>query len=539
MPRPAVMGRNGMVTSAHYLASMAGLRVLMEGGNAVDAAVAVAAALNVVEPYMSGAGGDGLMAITLPGAEAPVYLDYSGGAPAEATLAAMTPARMQGGASAPLVPGAVGGWLAALERYGTLPAARVFADAIRLAEEGAPVSHRNVEFFGIAADTIRDDPHAAPTFLPGGQLPRAGSVLRQPNLARTLRRIAEGGAAEFYDGALGREIVSAVRAAGGLLSEQDLRDFRVNWREPLQFDWRDVRVFAPPPPSAGFQYLMTLGMLADDDLQALGHNSAAYLHLLLEAIKLAMADRIAYTMDERVDHRALLARDYLRERRALVDPERAMLGPGERFDSPETKDPASVRPGRPASLRRNGEHTTHFAAVDRDGMAVSVTQSLGSPFGSGFMAGETGLLLNNFLNWVDLDPESPNVLVGRKSMENCMAPPHVFRDGRFYLTMGTPGSWGIPQTQTQALLNVLAFAMNPQEAIAAPRVRLMGGRRLVAERRIDAATLEDLARRGHEISLLPEYSWIVGGMHGILRDADSGVLIGGADPRRDGYAVGW
>jgi gamma-glutamyltranspeptidase/glutathione hydrolase len=168
-----------------------------------------------------------------------------------------------------------------------------------------------------------------------------------------------------------------------------------------------------------------------------------------------------------------------------------------------------------------------------------VTQSLGNPFGSGFMAGETGLMLNNFMNWVDLDPASPNVLKGGKQMENCMAPPQVYRDGRFLMTMGTPGSWGIPQTQSQAILNVLAFGMNVQQAIEAPRVRQMGGDKLSVEGRIPGAVAGALARRGHAVTLLPDYTWAVGGMHGIMRDPESGVLIGGADPRRDGYAVGW
>jgi gamma-glutamyltranspeptidase/glutathione hydrolase len=534
--RPPIMSRNGMVTSAHYLASMAGARVLMDGGNAVDAAVAVAATLNVVEPYMSGLGGDGLMAITLPGASAPIILDYSGGAPGEATFATMTKETMTAGPRSLLVPGSPGGWFAALERYGSLPAARVFADAIRLAEEGAPVSFKNQEFIAFAAEHIRDSPQAAETFLPDGAPPRPGSVLRQPRLARTLRRIAEGGAGVFYRGDLGREVVAAVRGAGGILSEADLAGFRVQWQQPLSVDFHSWQIFAPPPPSAGIQYLQTIKMLEDDDLATLGHNSAEYLHLLIETIKLAAADRIAYTMRDDVNHDQLLDTGYLQSRRRQIDQTRAALGPGERFDSPETLDPASVRPG-PA--RRNGEHTTHFAAADASGMAVNVTQSLGSPFGGGFMAGETGLMLNNFLNWVDLHPDSPNALAPGRQMENCMAPPQIYRDGRFVMTMGTPGSWGIPQTQSQAILNVLAFGMHIQDAISAPRVRLMAGRTVAVEARVGADVVNDLQARGHVVQLLPEYTWVVGGMHGIYRDPESGVLVGGADPRRDGYAVGW
>ena len=532
--RPAVMGRNGMVTSAHYLASMAGARVLMDGGNAVDAVVATAATLNVVEPYMSGMGGDGLLSISLPGASEPLVLDYSGAAPAAASATTLSAAETLAGPKAPLVPGALGGWLAALERYGSLPAKRVFADAIRLAEEGAPVSFRNTEFITLAAQTIRPGANAAGTFLPNGAPPRPGSVLRQPNLARTLRRVAEGGAELFYRGELGREIVGAVRAAGGLLTEADLAAFQVEWQQPLSISFHGYRVFVPPPPCAGFQMLQTLKMLETDDLPALGHNSAAYLHLLLETIKLAEADRIAYASRADVEHRQLLDTAYARERRALVDAQRAAFGTGERFNSPQTHDPAAVQPGRPTH-----EHTTHFAAIDRDGLAVNVTQSLGSPFGSGFMAGETGVLLNNFLHWTDLDLQSPNALAGGKKMENCMAPPQVYHDGRFLMTMGTPGSWGIPQTQAQAILNVLVWGMNVQEAIEAPRARHTAGRGISIEGRVLSSITDELAALGHEVTRLPDYSWLVGGMHGIYRDPETAVLMGGADPRRDGYAVGW
>jgi gamma-glutamyltranspeptidase/glutathione hydrolase len=528
------MGRHGMVASAHYLASMAGARVLMEGGNAVDGAVAVAAALNVVEPYMSGLGGDGIMAISPPGASAPVVLDYSGPVPLAATLADYTRDEMTAGPKAALVPGSAGGWFAALERYGSLPAERVFADAIRLAEEGAPVSFRNVEFFGLAAKTIQPWDNAVATFMPGGAIPRAGSVLRQPNLARAMRRLAAGGSDEFYGGALGQEVVGAVQAAGGVLSMDDLAAFRVAWQSPLSVTFRGDQIFIPPPPCAGFQCLQTIAMLDDDDLASLGHNSAEYLHLLFEAIKLASADRIAYTMTD-VDHEQLLQPAYLQERRRLIG-DRASHGPGERFDSPETRAAACVRPG-PA--RRASEHTTHFAVVDGDGMAVNVTQSLGNPFGSGFMAGETGILLNNFLYWTDQDPASPNAMAPGKQMENCMSPAQVYRDGRFMLTMGTPGSWGIPQTQAQAIMNVLAFGMNVQEAIEAPRIRLTAGLDVSVEGRIPAEVVRDLEQRGHRVTRLPDFTWLVGGMHGIHRDPESGVLSGGADPRRDGYAVGW
>ncbi len=438
------------------------------------------------------------------------------------------------------MPGALAGWLHAQEKYGRLTPAESFADAIRLAEEGAPVSYRNHEFITMAADHIRGNAAAAGTFLVDDAAPRPGGLLKQPNLARSMRRVVEGGRDAFYRGDLGREFVAAVQAAGGILTTDDLANFTVREKQPLSIDVFGCTVFSPPPPCSGFQYLQTLGMLADEDLVGMGHNSADYLHLLLEAIKLATADRIHATMVDEIDHTTLLERDYLRERRSQINPTNAALGLGERFDEPATHDSAAVQPGARATItRRNGEHTTHFAVVDADGMAVNVTQSLGNPFGAGVMAGETGLMLNNFLNWIDLDPASPNALQPGRQMENCMSPPQVYRDGRFLMTMGTPGSWGILQTQAQALLNVLAFGMHVQDAIEAPRVRLTSGRTVMIEGRVPAEVRADLAQRGHDVETLPDFTWAVGGMHGIMRDPETHVLIGGADPRRDGAAVGW
>ncbi|HET7036611.1 MAG TPA: gamma-glutamyltransferase, partial [Thermomicrobiaceae bacterium] len=413
--RPALMGRHGVVASAHPLASAAGLRMLEEGGNAVDAAVAVAAALNVAEPYMSGLGGDGYMLITLPGASRPLVLDYNGSVPREADPAAYTKAEQQTGPKAPLVPGAPAGWLTALERYGSMSPAEVFAPAIDYAEHGAPVTYKNTEFIAGAAERIRAFPLTAATFLPGGHPPRPGSLLRQPKLARTYRVLAEEGAHAFYHGEIGDEIVRAVRAAGGVLSTKDLAEFAVAWQEPLAIDFRGYRVFAPPPPAAAIEYLELLRIVEPEDLRALGHNSAAYLHLLIEADKLAGADRIKYTMSG-VDPQTLLSDSYVDQQRRRLSRDVATLGQSDHYAAELA---GAVRAGNPAAASR--DHTTHFGAADASGMAVNVTQSIGSPFGSAFMAGETGIMLNNFVNWTDLDRASPNAMQPGKKMENCMS----------------------------------------------------------------------------------------------------------------------
>jgi gamma-glutamyltranspeptidase / glutathione hydrolase len=369
-------------------------------------------------------------------------------------------------------------------------------------------------------------PLAAKTFLPGGSPPRPHSVIHQPRLAKTYQTLADDGPDAFYRGPIGQEICRATQEAGGFLTMDDLAALTVNWLDPIQGQFRDFQIFGAPPPTCTIEYLELLRILECDDLERLGHNSADYLHLLIEGIKLASADRIEYTMRGDVDVSALLSDEYIASQRDRIDRTMAAQGRGERYGCVDAK---AIAPGSPGG--RNGEHTTHFAVVDADGMAVNVTQSIGSPFGSGFMAGETGIMLNNFLNWTDLDPESPNALEPRKPMENCMSPGQIFRDGTFYSTLGTPGSWGILQTTPQMMLNLLLHGMNIQESIEAPRVRFMGGKQVIVEERIPADVLAELERRGHELSRAGLLTYQVGGGHGTYRDAETGVLSAGADPR--------
>ncbi len=528
------MGRNGVVASAHPAASLAGLKVLMNGGNAVDAAVAIASTLNVAEPYMSGLGGDGVMMITTPGADAPIALDYLGMAPKNVKPGEMTPDDTINGPKAPLVPGAAKGWFTALERFGTKSAGDLFADAIDLAENGSPVTHKNSEFIGNNAFRVEPWDFARQTLLPNGTAPKHHSLLHQPRLAKTYRALSEDGPDAIYKGSIGEEMCRSIQQAGGFLSMEDLAALQVNWLDPISTTFHDYKIFGAPPPTCTFEYLELLRMMENEDLPSLGHNSADYLHLLIEGVKLASADRIQYAMRSDFDHSGLLTKDYAKQQFGRIDRQVAAQGMGERYG--ETA-PDALSPGQPG--RKNGEHTTHFAVVDADGMAVNVTQSIGSPLGSGFMAGETGILMNNFLDWTDLDPDSPNAMEPGKPMENCMSPGQIYMDGKFYGTLGTPGSWGILQTTPQMMLNLLVHGMNIQEAIEAPRVRFMGGKHVLAEERIDAGVLSELERRGHEIERAGLMTYSVGGGHGTYRDPETGVMSAGADPRRDGYAMGW
>ena len=530
--RPVAMGTRGAVASAHPLASMAGIRLLLAGGNAVDAAVAVGSTLNVVEPFMSGAGGIGLMVISRARTRERHVLDFIGRVPAAADPARATDDELAGGPKSCATPGNLGGWLAALERFGSMTPREVFTPAIELAENGVPLTWMNARFFEQARPTLARSAEARRLYLGNGG-PRPGKVVCYKELAATYRQIAEGGAEAFYRGPIAQAIARAVREAGGWLAEADLAGFAPEWREPLAVTYRGWEVCSVPPPFSAFQMLETLNILEGYDVAAWGHNSPDYLHHFIEAVKLGSADRLAYAYSPDVPVRGLVSKAYAASQRGRIDPGRAAVSEGERFNP--TPLPGQIAEGRPADFMN--EQTTHFACADADGTVVSVTQTLGVPFGSGFAVPGTGLVLNNILKWMDRDPASPNVLRPGRKAGTMMSPTQVFRDGAFALSIGTPGSYGILQTQPQMLLNMLAFGLNVQEAIEAPRVRVYRDRLVDAEARIPVETREALARRGHEVNAIDDWSWIVGGGQGIMRDPESGALMAGADPRRDGYAL--
>lgn len=530
--RPVVMGTRGAVTSAHPLASMAGIRMLLEGGNAVDAAVAVGSTLNIVEPFMSGAGGIGLMVISRATTGERHVLDFIGRAPAAADPARATEDELAGGPKSCATPGNLGGWLTALARFGSMPAARVLGPAIEAAERGVPLTWMNTQFFEQARATLGRSAEAQRLYL-GNGAPRPGKVMTYKELAATFRQVAEGGAEAFYRGPIARAIVRAVTEAGGWLSEADMAAFSAEWREPVTITYRGREVCSVPPPFSAFQMLETLNILEGHDVAAWGHNSADYLHHLIEAVKLASADRLAYAYSPDVPIRGLVSKAYAASQRARIDAARAAVSEGERHSRERLA--GQIGEGHPASFMH--EQTTHFACADAQGTVASVTQTLGVPFGSGFAVPGTGLVLNNILKWMDRDPESPNVLRPGKKAGTMMSPTQVFTDGAFSLSIGTPGSYGILQTTTQMLLNVLEFGMNIQEAIEAPRVRVYRDRLVDAEGRVSAETRQALAGRGHEVHVIEDWSWIVGGGQGIARDPESGALMAGADPRRDGYAL--
>ena len=370
----------------------------------------------------------------------------------------------------------------------------------------------------------------------GAVTPRVGAVLRQPELAQSLSKIAAEGADVFYQGEIAHRIADFVQSSGGLLSREDLANYAPQWQSPVGVDYRDIEVKTCPPNCEGFQILQTLKLLESHDLNSLGHNSADYIQLLTEAMKLATADRIQYCGDpdiHSVPMDRLLSNEYLAERAEQIQLERASHSEGERWEG--ARSDQAVSPGKIDGL------TTHLTAVDSQGNVASITQSLGNAFGSGLVVPDTGVALNNFVFWTEIDPNcpTPNLIAPNKRWSCPMAPVHAFRAGRFWFSIATPGSYGILQTTVQMLLNIVEFGADPQQAIEAPRFRIYEATRMQIEDRVDEDVRTQLSDRGHDLELLGDYSMFVGGGQSIMIDPESGARLGGADPRRDGYALAY
>jgi gamma-glutamyltranspeptidase/glutathione hydrolase len=536
--RPVAMGVNGMVTSAHPLASLAGQRMLIEGGNAFDAAVATAATLNIVEPYMSGVGGIGL-ALAHVAAEGRIRaLNFSGRAPRAATADRFNEETKNTGILAPLIPGNVAGWLTLHETYGVLDRERVFQPAIDYAENGFPVTHLNSRIIAKSASRLAPFPSGSIFIDRNGKTPGPGARLKMPQLAGSLRKIVSGGKETFYRGELAERIVGGNQELGGLYTLDDLADYDAEWQEPISIDYRGYRVHTTRPNSSGFQVLETLKIMEGFEGPDVIFQHPNTLHLLMEAIKLAVSDRIKFGGDPdhvRTPLDGLLSDGYAAKQRERIDRETVSVVSGEHFS--RQVPTGSLLAGSPDEF--DGGMTTHFATADRDGNVVTVTQTLGGGFGCAVAPGDTGIFLNNMSYWFDLEEGSPNMIGPGKRVDFCIAPTQTLRDGKFFLSIGTPGGWGILQTTPQFLMHVLDYGMNVQEAIEAPRFRCIQGQQIEMEERFPVHVRRALEDRGHEVGVVEPFSMSVGGCQGISVDTDAGVFQGGADPRRDGFAIGW
>ena len=537
--RSVVMGRHGMIATSQPLASAAGLRVLQEGGNAIDAAVAAAGVLAVVEPTMNGIGGDLFALVFDPDTGTLDALNASGRSAHTATRDAFAqrgldqiPGR---GILSVSVPGVVDGWAELLSRHGTLPLGQVLAPAIRYAREGFPVSEIIAEQWRDAAPVLARDTKAADTFLPGGRSPTPGAVFSNPRLAASLEAIARDGRDAFYRGAIAKAIVADVERREGLLTARDFAEHRSDWTAPISTTYRGYEVFEMPPNTQGIAALEMLNVLEGFDLHALGHNSAAYLHLLIEAKRIAFADRDAYVADPESVPPAvvetLLSKSYADTRRREIDPD--ATAPAYAPATIGNARPTSPG-GRPLVDGRDLGDTIYLTAADGDGNVISLIQSIFSNFGSGLVAGDTGITLHNRGSLFTLRPDHPNALEPHKRPLHTLIPAMVLEDGRPWLSFGVMGGGMQPQGHVQVLLNLVDFGMNIQEAGEAARFRHSASG-VALESAIGPEARFGLDRRGHR---LVTSIGAFGGFQGILIDQEHGVLMGGSDPRKDGLAIG-
>ena len=523
------VGRSGMVSTGHPLATEAGLGVLGAGGNAFDAAVVIAAALNVVEPMMSGIGGYGTILVYDARSKRARFLNSSGRIPQAVdsdVYRAPTPNYMENrrGAKAVSTPGNLHAWEALWREYGSREWRTLFVPAIGLAESGFELGPRTAALIRDAYASFA--PHAKAIYGSGDAPLAAGQRLVQKDLAHSLRLIADGGAAAFYGGSIGRAIDRAMRDAGGFLALADLTSDKAEWWEPIAIEYRGHQVLTASPPANSFDALARLGIMERFDAKALGHNSADYLHRFAEATKIGFWMRLRYAGDPEIAPppvARLFSKPYLDSVAATIDPARA-------------------RPFVPPGVTANaGNNTTHFVVADRFGNVVSATQTLGNSFGSRIMVEGTGIWLNNSLAYSTFEPKgNPMDAFGGRRKLSGDVPAIVMRDGRPWIAIGTPGGHTIGQTVPQMIMNVIDFDMDIQRAIAAPRVSFFEPDSLIVEPGVPEPVRAQLAARGHKIRV-PARA-VLGDAHGLTIEYDAQGrpvrFTGGTDPRGEGLAKG-
>ncbi len=529
--RPVIMGRRGAVASNHPLATQAGLLALQAGGTAADAAIAVAATLSVVEPFMSGLGGDGFYHVHVARTGEGVVVNGTGPAPRAATPERYAAGLPLSGPMAVSVPGSVAAWTALHARFGRRPWPSLFEAAIHYAREGFGATRAYRHFAGEQRAALRADPRSARVFLQDGEAPPLGALIVQRDLARTLERLAAEGGDAFYRGGLGCAVAAGLHDAGTLIVPEDLAAFEAEAQAPIELAYRGFTVRQAPPNSMGWVLLEELGIVEHFDLRAMGAGSADLVHVLVEAKKLAFADRERWSGDPRVVSpplAELLSKEGLARRAAAIDPKRARRGPA-----------APTEPG----------DTTYFCVVDGEGNAVSGIQSLNSAFGSGVTAGATGILLNNRMTPWHLEPGHPNRLAPGRRVRHTMNPPMVFRDGELWAVLGTPGGDYQVQVNLQVLTAMIDLGLDPQQAAEMPRwSSTEPGQEanwphdcpdaLNLEARFSPEVRAELRARGHPVVELGELDGPCS-VEIIRRDPATGLLMAGSDPRRDGWALAY
>ncbi len=534
--RSEVIAQNGMAATSHPLATQVALDILKDGGNAIDAAIAANAALGLMEPTGNGIGGDLYAIVWDAGKRELVGLNASGRAPALMTIDYF---RKHGLRDIPKygplpvsVPGAVDGWHELHDRFGSKPMTTLLAPAINYARDGFPVTEEIARLFVVNEKRIGHYAGFADTFMPGGRVPVKGEVFRNPRLADTLEAIAKGGRDAFYKGDIARRIDAYMTEQGGLLRYDDLAAHTSEWVTPVSTNYRGWDVFELPPNGQGIAALQILNILEGFDLQSLGFGSAEYVHLLVEAKKLAFEDRAKFYADmdfADVPVERLISKDYAEERRALIDRERA----------------SRSLPAGDAQLEQGD--TIYLTVADGDGNMVSLIQSNYNGMGSGMTPGELGFVLQNRADLFSLDPEHANALEPGKRPFHTIIPAFVMKDGEPLMSFGLMGGAMQPQGHAQIIINMVDFGMNLQEAGDAGRVNHKGSSQPTGERMRDGGVVhletgfsdemrKELRDMGHRLG---PSNHEFGGYQAIMWDADEGVYYGASEVRKDGQAAGY
>jgi gamma-glutamyltranspeptidase/glutathione hydrolase len=526
--RSVVMAREGMVATSQPLATEAGVSILKQGGNAFDAAIATALTLSVVEPMSTGIGGDAFF-LYHSAADKKIYgVNGSGRCPQRLTLEAL---RQQGitdvpqrGLGSVTVPGAIDAFFEVHQRHGVLPFAALFEPAIHYARQGFPVSEIIAAQWQAAVPLLSQYPTSAQTYLLDGKAPRPGEVHYQPHLARTLELLATEGREAFYRGEIARRIVEFSQANGGFFTLEDFATHTSEWVEPISTDYRGYTILELPPNGQGITALIALNILEGFDLASMEYGSSAYYHLLIEATKQAFADRNRYVADPAcaaVPVQGLLSKAYAAARRQEIARDRA----------------GDYAAGEPVPF----SNTVYVSCVDKERNVVSLIHSLFMGFGCGVVAGDTGICLHNRGAGFVATSEHPNALAPGKRPLHTIIPAMMLQDGQPWVCYGVMGGDMQAQGHIQVAINMIDFDMNVQEAIEAPRYRILGGRKVALERAITHDVRRGLQTMGHELfpygDIPPGTPY--GGGQAILIDRARGVLQGGSDHRKDGCAIGY